>query len=82
VAPTVLGPDHPLARLGIDEMGIVYYSDIFGRTCAMSLEDGPVGSVAAMLRDILEIAGQARALQAKPGALQAKPGALQAKPGA
>ncbi|HEY0138570.1 MAG TPA: hypothetical protein VGB85_31015 [Nannocystis sp.] len=67
VAPTVLGPDHPLARLGIDEMGIVYYSDIFGRTCAMSLEDGPVGSVAAMLRDILEIAGQARALQAKPG---------------
>ena len=45
-------------------MGIVYYSDIFGRTCAMSLEDGPVGSVAAMLRDILDIAGQARGSRA------------------
>ncbi len=60
VAPTMLRADHPLARLGMDEMGIVYYSDIFGRTTAMSLEDGPVGSVAAMLRDILEIAGRRR----------------------
>lgn len=60
VAPTFLAPDHPLGRLGIDEMGIVYHSDIFGRTCAMSREDGPVGSVAAMLRDILEIAGQTK----------------------
>ena len=55
VAPTVLGPEHPLAHLGLDEMGIVYHSDIFGRTTAMSLEDGPLGSVAAMLRDMLEI---------------------------
>ena len=60
VAPTFLAPDHPLGRLGIDEMGIIYHSDIFGRTCAMSREDGPVGSVAAMLRDILEIAGQTK----------------------
>ncbi len=60
VAPTVLAADHPLARLGLEEMGIVYYSDIFGRTCAMSLEDGPVGSVAAMLRDVIEIAGRRR----------------------
>ncbi len=56
VAPTVLGPEHPLARLGLDEMGIVYTSDIFGRTTAMSLEDGPVGTAAAMLRDILDVA--------------------------
>ena len=60
VAPTFLAPDHPLGRLGIDEMGSIYHSDIFGRTCAMSREDGPVGSVAAMLRDILEIAGQTK----------------------
>lgn len=58
VAPTALPPDHPLARLGLDEMGVVYYSDIFGRTTAMSLEDGPVGSTAAMLRDVLEIAAR------------------------
>jgi homoserine dehydrogenase len=60
VAPTLLRADHPLARLGLEEMGIVYYSDIFGRTTAMSLEDGPVGSVAAMLRDVIEIAGLRR----------------------
>ena len=63
VGPTFLGPDHPLGRLGGDELGIVYHSDIFGRSCATSLEDGPVGSVAAMLRDVLEIAGHS-----KPGA--------------
>ena len=63
VAPTLLAADHPLARLGLDEMGIVYYSDIFGRTTAMSLEDGPVGSVAAMLRDILEVAARRRLIR-------------------
>ena len=69
VGPSFLGPEHPLGRLGGDEMGIVYYSDIFGRSCATSREDGPLGSVAAMLRDVIEIAGQAR-----PGASRAKPG--------
>lgn len=73
VAPTVLAAEHPLARLGLDEMGIVYHSDIFGRTTAMSLEDGPVGSVAAMLRDVLEIAGRRRLLSLGTG--QSKPGA-------
>ena len=74
VAPTLLPADHPLARLGLEEMGIVYYSDIFGRTTAMSLEDGPVGSVAAMLRDVLEIAA-IRRLSPRTGARQSKPGA-------
>jgi homoserine dehydrogenase len=58
VEPTELAADHPLARLGLDEMGIVYHSDIAGRTTATSLEDGPVGTVAAMLRDVIEIAGR------------------------
>jgi homoserine dehydrogenase len=57
VRPTVLGPEHPLARLAKGEMGAVYYSDIVGRTTATSLEDGPIGSCAAMLRDIIEIVG-------------------------
>lgn len=60
VEPTTLAADHPLARLGLDEMGIVYHSDIAGRTTATSLEDGPVGTVAAMLRDVIEVAGLRR----------------------
>ena len=56
VRPTVLGPEHPLAHLRLGEMGIVYYSDIVGRTTVASLEDGPIGSCAAMLRDVIEIA--------------------------
>jgi homoserine dehydrogenase len=55
VAPTVLGPDHPLARLAGGEMGAVYYSDIIGRTTLASLEDGPMGSTQAMLRDLIEV---------------------------
>ena len=34
VRPTALPPDHPLARMGGDEMGIVYHTDIGGRSCA------------------------------------------------
>jgi homoserine dehydrogenase len=58
VQPTILGPEHPLARLAKGEMGIVYHSDIVGRTTATSLEDGPIGSCAAMVRDIIEIVGR------------------------
>lgn len=56
VRPTAVSGDHPLARLGMQEAGIVYHSDIFGRTTAFSMEDGPLGTAAAMLRDILSIA--------------------------
>ncbi len=56
VRPTAVPAGHPLAQLGQQEAGIVYQSDIFGRTTALSLEDGPVGTAAAMLRDILSIA--------------------------
>lgn len=62
VAPMALPAAHPLARLGLGEMGIVYQSDIGGRTVATTLEDGPVGTTAAMLRDVIEIAGRAAQL--------------------
>ncbi|MFQ3582461.1 MAG: homoserine dehydrogenase [Chloracidobacterium sp.] len=55
VRPTTVPASHPLARLGMQEAGIVYQSDIFGRTTAFSMEDGPVGTAAAMLRDLLSI---------------------------
>lgn len=55
VAPLTLGPDHPLARLNQGEMGAVFHSDIIGRTTVSSLEDGPMGSTQAMLRDVIEI---------------------------
>jgi homoserine dehydrogenase len=57
VAPKTLGPEHPLARLGNGEMGFVIHSDIVGRTTVASLEDGPVGTCQAMIRDLIEIAG-------------------------
>ncbi|MBA3943848.1 MAG: homoserine dehydrogenase [Herpetosiphonaceae bacterium] len=57
IAPTTLLATHPLARLGLGEMGVVYTSDIAGRTTATSAEDGPLGTCAAMLRDAISIAG-------------------------
>src|SRR5438034_193695 len=53
VRPTALPLDHPLAHMGGDEMGIVYYSDIAGRTSATSAERGPKPTAAAMLRDLI-----------------------------
>jgi homoserine dehydrogenase len=58
VAPITLGRDHPLARLSHGEMGAVFYSDIIGRTTVSSLEDGPMGTCQAMLRDVIEIIGR------------------------
>lgn len=58
VRPTALPETHPLARMGGDEMGVVYYSDIAGRTAATSQEGDPVPTAAAMLRDVIEIIGR------------------------
>jgi homoserine dehydrogenase len=58
VAPAELLADHPLARMGADEMGVVYYSDIAGRQAAMSRESDPAPTAAAMLRDLIEIAAR------------------------
>ncbi|MFN8476734.1 MAG: hypothetical protein U0074_02765 [Kouleothrix sp.] len=57
VRPTSAAADHPLARIIGDEMGVVYYTDIAGRlSCATTLEQSPVPTAAAMLRDAIEIA--------------------------
>jgi homoserine dehydrogenase len=56
VAPTALPAEHPLARMGGDEMGIVYHTDIAGQTYATSLERDPIPTAAAMLRDLIDIA--------------------------
>jgi homoserine dehydrogenase len=58
VRPTALPLDHPLARMDGDEMGVVYHTDIAGRASATSRERDPVPTAAAMLRDLLEIAGR------------------------
>jgi homoserine dehydrogenase len=55
VGPAALPLEHPLARMGGDEMGVVYYTDIAGRMSATSAERDPVPTAAAMLRDLLEI---------------------------
>ncbi len=55
VSPQSLPSDHPLGRLGTKEMGIVYYTDIYGTITATIREESPVPSAATMLRDIIAI---------------------------
>lgn len=55
VRPAALPLDHPLARMGGDEMGIVYSTDIGGRASATTLERGPKPTAAAMLRDLIDL---------------------------
>jgi len=55
VAPTRLQANHPLAQLGPKQMGIVYYTDICGVISAAIVEETPVPTAAAMLRDVIEI---------------------------
>lgn len=55
VAPTPLPAEHPLARLGGQQMGIVYHTDIYGTISAAIVEDEPIPSAAAMLRDVIGI---------------------------
>ncbi len=39
VQPTALPMDHPISRMGDDEMGVVYHTDIAGRISAFSRGD-------------------------------------------
>jgi len=55
VAPVELAPDHPLAGLGSQEMGITYYTDLFGTITSIIDERTPLPSASTMLRDILDI---------------------------
>ncbi len=55
VTPTPLPPDHPFYHLGRDEMGIIYYTDIYGRITVTCGGQGPTGASAGMLRDVIDI---------------------------
>jgi homoserine dehydrogenase len=55
VAPTLMPPDHFFSHLGRKQMGVVYYTDIYGTILAAIDEPTPVPSAATMLRDILDI---------------------------
>ncbi len=56
VAPAALPLTHPLARMGADEMGVVYHTDIAGTISAFSAEVDAIPTAAAMLRDMIDIA--------------------------
>ncbi len=60
VAPTPLPSEHPLARLRGGELAVVFESDTFGTTMLTSRADGPVGTAAAMLRDVIALAATRR----------------------
>lgn len=55
VRPTILGPAHPLGRLGSKQMGITYETDLFGTITSIIDEPTPTPSAATMLRDVLDI---------------------------
>jgi len=55
VRPTWLDADHPLAQLGPTQMGIIYHTDIMGVISAAIIEDTPLPSASAMLRDVIDI---------------------------
>jgi homoserine dehydrogenase len=55
VRPIWLDADHPLAQLGPKQMGIVYYTDISGVISAAIVEETPVPTASAMLRDVVDI---------------------------
>jgi homoserine dehydrogenase len=55
VRPVWLDAGHPLARLGAEQMGIVYYTDVCGTISAAIVEETPMPTAAAMLRDLVDI---------------------------
>ena len=55
VRPVWLDADHPLAQLGPKQMGIVYHTDISGVIMAAIVEETPVPTASAMLRDVVDI---------------------------
>jgi homoserine dehydrogenase len=56
VAPVALPADHPIARMGDDEMGVVYHTDVSGRISAFAEEISAMPTAAAMLRDVIDLA--------------------------
>lgn len=58
VGPVALDADHPLASLSANQMGIVYYTDTSGVISAAIVEETPMPTAAAVLRDVVEIYGR------------------------
>jgi len=54
VGPAWLDRGHPLAQLGAEQMGIVYYTDVCGVISAAIVEETPMPTAAAMLRDVID----------------------------
>jgi hypothetical protein len=50
-----LPPGHFLAHLGRKQMGVAYYTDIYGTLVSTIEESTPIPSAATMLRDIIDI---------------------------
>jgi homoserine dehydrogenase len=55
VRPVSLDASHPMATLRPKQMGIVYHTDICGSVAAAIVEETPVPTAAAMLRDVVQI---------------------------
>jgi homoserine dehydrogenase len=55
VCPMRLDAGHPLAQLGPKQMGIVYHTDISGTISAAIVEETPVPTASAMLRDVVDV---------------------------
>jgi homoserine dehydrogenase len=55
VGPVALEANHPMARTGMWDMGVVYHTDYMGIISAVIEEKGPVPTSAAVLRDIISI---------------------------
>jgi homoserine dehydrogenase len=55
VAPTLMPSSHFLAGLDRKQMGVVYYTDIYGTLMTAIDEPTPLPSAATMLRDIIDI---------------------------
>jgi len=53
VGPAWLDWSHPLAQLGAEQMGIVYHTDVCGVISAAIVEETPMPTAAAMLRDVI-----------------------------
>jgi homoserine dehydrogenase len=55
VRPVALDKDHPMARTGRWDMGVVYHTDWMGIISAVIEEKGPVPTSAAVLRDMINV---------------------------
>ncbi len=55
VGPVWLEAEHPMARTGKWDMGVVYHTDYMGVISAVIEEEGPVPTSAAVLRDMINL---------------------------